>query len=279
MAGRQWARERYLPFVVTPFAHFGTGKDRVARNSTMDHQLQLLREAAGIFALTSVEQEGLRQYSVNSERVAVVGSGLDPLPETADFILLQQQYHLSRPFVIFIGRNSYEKGAIHAAQAVLAMRQQGSPIALVLVGQMTAEFERFYGRLTEREKGIIRPLGILSEPDKHTLLSQAELLLLPSRTDSFGIVLLEAWAHNKAVIGARAGGIPGVVDDGQNGLLVPFGDVLALAQAIHRLLHTPDLKQAMGQQGQTKITAEYTWDRVTDRVESHYQQLLTITAH
>jgi glycosyltransferase involved in cell wall biosynthesis len=279
MAGRQWARERYLPFVVTPFVHFGTGKDRVARNSTMDHQLQLLREAAGIFALTSVEQEGLRQYSVNSERVAVVGSGLDPLPETADFILLQQQYHLSRPFVIFIGRNSYEKGAIHAAQAVLAMRQQGSPIALVLVGQMTAEFERFYGRLTEREKGIIRPLGILSEPDKHTLLSQAELLLLPSRTDSFGIVLLEAWAHNKAVIGARAGGIPGVVDDGQNGLLVPFGDVLALAQAIHRLLHTPDLKQAMGQQGQTKITAEYTWDRVTDRVESHYQQLLTITAH
>ena len=60
---------------------------------------------------------------------------------------------------------------------------------------------------------MIRPLGILDEGEKHAILEASTMLLLPSHSDSFGIVILEAWAHGKPVIGARAGGIPGVIDD------------------------------------------------------------------
>lgn len=274
IASWHWAKQQNLPFLATPFAHFGTGQDRVARNSTMDHQLRLLREADAVFTLTSVEREGLRACGINPKHVVVVGSGLDPMPPMADFNRLQQQYHLTQPFVIFIGRNSYEKGAIHAAQAVLALRQQGNPISLVLVGQIAAEFKRFYGRLTESGKEGIRPLGILSESDKHALLKQAEILLLPSRTDSFGIVLLEAWAHGKAVIGARAGGIPDVIDHQQDGLLVNFGDVKGLAEAIEALLADASQRQTMGKNGRNKVHTQYNWEQVGERVCQTYKAIM-----
>lgn len=270
-AGWQWAQEHGLPFVATPFMHFGTGQDRVARNTTMAHQRQILMGSSRVLALTAVEQQGLQQMGV--ERVTVVGGGVEAPPSLGDTAVLSQQHQLTPPYALFIGRASKEKGAIHAAQAVLALAQQGIPITLALIGQQSPEFAHFYGRLTPTQQQWIRPLGILSENDKHTLLAGAVALLLPSRTDSFGIVLLEAWTHAIPVIGARAGGIPGVVDHEQNGLLVPFGDVPALSAALRRLLQEPALRRHLGEQGQQKVAQQYTWPQVAAHVLAAYAQL------
>ena len=275
LAGWQWIKQQRLPFAVTPFAHLGSAtNDRVALNSTMDHQRRLLGEADVVFTLTVVEQEGLQAHGIEMKRVTTVGSGLDPLPQPADFALLQQKHGLAPPFVLFVGRNSYEKGAIHAAQAVLSLRQQGSPVNLVLVGQMAVEFERFYGRLSPTEQTIIRPLGVVSEAEKHALLRHTEMLLLPSRTDSFGIVLLEAWAHGKPVIGARAGGIPGVIDHQQNGLLVEFGDVAGLATAVQTLLLDETKRRVLGENGRYKTQTQYSWQQVGRQVAAQYEQVV-----
>src|SRR5690606_8116758 len=112
----------------------------------------------------------------------------------------------------------------------------GRDIALLMIGSSTPEFENYRRRLSPEDRAAIRPLGILSDRDKHAVLDRAKFLMLPSRSDSFGIVLLEAWSHGVPVIAARAGGIPGVVDDGANGLLVPFADVDGLANAAERLI-------------------------------------------
>jgi glycogen synthase len=88
-------------------------------------------------------------------------------------------------------------------------------------------------------------------------------------------VLLEAWAHGVPVIGADAGGIPGVIDDGQNGLLVPFGDVAALGGALRRLLDDPALRQQLGEQGRQKVARQYTWPQVAARALDQYDQILT----
>lgn len=274
VAGWRWARQQSVPFLLTPFTHFGTGRDRVARNSTMDHQRRVFMEAARILVLTATEQSGLAALGVFPNQIDVIGGGLDAAPPLGDWAALQQQYGLQPPYVIFIGRNSFEKGAIHAAQAVLALHQAGGTARLVLVGQIAGEFERFYGRLSPHEQQVIRPLGIVNEQDKHTLLSRAELLLLPSRTDSFGIVLLEAWAHGKPVIGARAGGIPGVIDERHNGLLVGFGDVAGLAEAIQTLLTDELRRQRMGENGRDKVHSQYTWEQVGQRVWANYQAVM-----
>ncbi|MCB8984058.1 MAG: glycosyltransferase family 4 protein [Ardenticatenaceae bacterium] len=276
MSGWFLARRRHIPFVLTPFAHFGTdSRDRLARNATMDHQRRLLASADAVLALTSVEIDGLREWQIQPRRTAVIGGGLDPLPEMREPTAVLEHYGLQTgPFALFIGRVSRDKGALDAVRATLALNGAETDLTLVLVGQSSAEFERDYASLTAAEQKRIRPLGILDEQEKHALLATCTMLLLPSHTDSFGIVFLEAWAHGRPVIGARAGGIPGVVDDGENGLLVPYGDVEALAAAMRRLLTEPELGQTMGQRGRQKVQEVFNWDHVGARVLQIYEQVL-----
>ena len=268
------AKRTHTPLALTPFAHLGAGEhDRVARNSTMDHQLHILREANVVLTLTEIERGGLAAHGVPSERMMTIGSGLDEVPPLLEEEEVLAHYHLARPFIAFVGRASYDKGAVHAAEAVIRLRREGVDLVLALLGSSTPEFDRFLQGLPLAERLGIRPLGIVPESHKHTLLQASKLLVLPSRTDSFGIVILEAWAHGKPVIGARAGGIPAVIDEGQTGLLIDFGDVAGLAQAVRRLLLDEALCCELGQHGQAKLAAEYSWDRVAEKVLAAYQQM------
>lgn len=285
LAGRRFAARHQLPYVITPFAHFGESSlagsgrrgrhsQRVARNATMDHQRWLLESAAAVLALTEVEEKGFAAWNIRPNRVGVVGGGLDPVETIAEPGPLLARHRLQKPFAIFVGRINYDKGAIHAAEAIRRLRETGHPLTLALVGRETEQFRRYFRELPEVDRLLIRPLGSLDDAEKHALLQEATMLLLPSRADSFGIVLLESWFHGTPVVGARAGGIARVVDDGQDGLLVPFGDVGALAHAIERLLADPAYARRLGRQGQKKVRQTYTWERVADRVLDHYRALL-----
>lgn len=273
LVGWHYAQARQLPFVATPFTHFGVkGADRVTRNSTMAHQLQMLSAAARILALTTIERDGLIEWGLDATKIDVIWGGIDspPVSETA----VIPSHLISEPYVIYIGRTSFDKGAIHAAQAICQLQAIGKNIHLVLIGQNTAEFKQFMDKRSAREQNTIHHLGMLTNADKHALLNQAQALLLPSRTDSFGLVLLEAWSHAVPVIGARAGGIPDVIDDQENGLLVDFGDVADLAQAIDTLTQDDTLRQQMGQAGKRKVETIFTWQKTTDRVLDTYKTLL-----
>jgi glycogen synthase len=178
------------------------------------------------------------------------------------------------PLVLLIGRISRDKGALQAVEAVIGLQERGVAVALVLVGEPSREFERLYGRLTPEERQIIVPLGIVDEETKHALLRRAAMLVLPSAVESLGIVVLEAWTHRKPVIGARAGGLMAVIDEGSDGLLVEYGDVAGLADAIAALLGDPALAERLGSAGQRKVQAQFSWDAVTDRVEAAYAAAL-----
>lgn len=279
-AGWRYARQHRLPLVVTPYTHFGVsgrskGRDRVALNSTMEHQLKILTGASAVLTLTTIEEAGLVDLGLQPERVKTIRAGLDrPSPPVKPSAILER-LKLSTPFALYLGRASYDKGAIHAAQAINHLNTTHNiQLLLVLAGQSTPELERHYQNLPLKEKAWIRPLGVITDEEKQALLSQTEMLLLPSRTDSFGIVLLEAWGYGKPVIGARAGGIPGVIDDGRNGILVEFGNVSELSAAVKKLIDNPAQKEALGQAGREKVNSLYRWQAVGERVEAIYRNIL-----
>ena len=277
VAAHARAQATGTPLLVTPFAHLGArDDDRVARNSTMSHQLRIMRQAARLLTLTSIEADGLAHYRLPPARLAVVGSAADPPP--ADFgaspYCAADHPEARGTFGVYVGRLSYDKGALHAADAIRNLRLRGRDVALLLIGSSTPEFERYRRGLSPHDRAAIRTLGVLSDRDKHAVLSRAKFLMLPSRSDSFGIVLLEAWSHGVPVIAARAGGIPGVVDDGANGLLVPFADVDGLANSAERLITDETFARRLGRQGQEKLRAGYTWDAVVARVAGHYREVL-----
>jgi len=275
MAARRLSRRLGAPLVLTPFTHLGNGPgDRVALNSTMTHQLAALRAADAVLALTSVEAEQLADLGIAPDRIHTVGGGLvppSPPPDAEERARILEQLRVETPYALFIGRVTRDKGALDCMAAIEQSFRSG--ITLALVGAFSPEARRAHARLSPAARERVRLLGAVDERIKQTLLAETEMLLLPSRVESFGIVLLEAWHHGKPVVAARAGGLPGVVHDGENGLMVPPGDIGALATAIERLLSDQPLAHRLGQNGRAGLV-DYAWPAVAERVESAYRAAL-----
>lgn len=119
-------------------------------------------------------------------------------------------------------------------------------------------------------------LGPVSEDEKRDALAAADIFALPSRTDSFGIVYLEAWLYRKPVIGACTWGVTDVIVDGKDGRLVPFGDVPALADTIAFLADNPDVRAAMGARGEQKVYTLHTWEHKHALVHQLYCGLVKV---
>ncbi len=108
-------------------------------------------------------------------------------------------------------------------------------------------------------------------PDIQDVYAAADMFALPSHMEGFGLVYIEAAFHGVASVGARAGGVPDVILDGETGLLVPPGDPDALAAALARLHDDPALRRRLGEAARTRAYAEFTEERMADRYASLFK--------
>jgi glycosyltransferase involved in cell wall biosynthesis len=141
----------------------------------------------------------------------------------------------------------------------------------VIAGPVLSDVTEFARQLPAGDLNHIHILGFVSEEERRDLLDACDLLALPSRTESFGLVFMEAWANRKPVVGARAGAIPAVVRDGVDGLLVDFGDNAALADAIDVLVNSSTLRAQLGASGYANVVDESVW---FERVSAAYGKIL-----
>jgi glycosyltransferase involved in cell wall biosynthesis len=275
VAAWRFARRRAIPFVVTPFVHVGeAGREDVLINYVMPHQLEVLQDADAVIVQSDIEKNTLHRLGVASERVFRVGMGVDLDELTGGKgARFRAKYGITGPMVTFLGVVTYDKGSFHLIQALERLWERDDDVTLVIAGAPVEEFERFYRRLAAETKRRVRRVGVVRGQEKLDLLAATDMLVLPSRIDSFGIVYLEAWAYRKPVIGALAGGVPDIIEDGEDGLLVPFGDVTALCDAIHTLVEHKDLARSMGVQGRAKVESRYTWDRIYARIDGIYRKV------
>jgi glycosyltransferase involved in cell wall biosynthesis len=275
LRGFEHAQNNNLPYILTPFIHLSAdGSNRAALPVTMRHQRKLMQEASAVLTLTQEPLDGLSARGISIRQGAVLGGGVDVVPEMKNPEALLERYSLPPSFALFVGRANSGKGATHAALAVQQLRRAGHGASLVLAGRATPEFQDVWKRLDPAVQPFVRFLGSVSETEKHALMAQCDMLLLPSKHDAMGIVMLEAWSHGKPVIGARAGGIPGVVSHGVDGLLVEYGDVDSLAKAMRSLWQQPALRRELGERGRQKVARQYTWERACDVAEATYHELL-----
>lgn len=268
-----WRHDK--PFVATPLMHLGDA--RVRAHFQMAHQVDVYRQADAILALSQAEAREYTRLGVAPERVHVIPPGIDPPAHICDpeaAAAFRQEHHLVGPVVAFLGANTYDKGAFTLALAVAELNRTGEPVTAVFAGPASTELTAFLARQSPAMRTALEDrvhiLGVVDEATKYRLLAACAMLALPSQVDTFGIVLLEAWSHGKPVIGAAAGGIPEVIRDGQTGLLVPFGDVGALAGAIRRLIEAPEWAQKLGETGREQVLREYTWERTYRAVMQVY---------
>lgn len=281
-AGLRFARQRRIPFVCYPLTHLGAGpepgNDPPSRFYTMRHQVDLVRRSDAIAAQTPTERAFYADRGADPAHIHVIGAGINPHEVLGgDGPHFRRQHNLTGPVVAFLSGMAYDKGAVTLVEAVRLLWAAGRDLHLVLAGSLLTAFQRYLDGLPAQERARLIVLPGISDVDKRGLLAACDLLAMPSRVDSFGIVYLEAWLYRKPVIGAQAWGMGDVISDGEDGLLTPFGDAPALADAIVRLLDQPDAAQAMGARGAAKVYAQHTWAHKFALVEALYHQLTDAT--
>ena len=174
--------------------------------------------------------------------------------------------------VATVGRLTAVKDQETLIRAVAECVRQGERLFLVLLGEgdLRADLEALCERLGIAEN--VRFTGW--QPDVARLMVTCDLFCLPSRNEGMGKVLVEAMALGKPIVASDVGGIPDLVRSGENGLLVPVGDVTAWAQAIRELVRNPDLRRRMGETGR-RIAPAYSVEAMIKQIDELYAKLLS----
>jgi N-acetyl-alpha-D-glucosaminyl L-malate synthase BshA len=151
------------------------------------------------------------------------------------------------------------------------------PALLVMVGDGP---ERSVAESEVRELGIADHVLFLGKIDEVApLLAGADIFLLPSNSESFGLSALEALASGVPVIGANVGGLPGVVKNGVTGFLCDVGDVDGMARATLSLLQDPERWQAASTAAAKDARERFSQNTIVEQYEALYEQTLATSQH
>jgi glycosyltransferase involved in cell wall biosynthesis len=263
--GLRLARRLGAPFLLTPFLHLGDPDDpadRTRRTYTSPALLSLARAADAVFVQSAAERAALLGAGLPEAKVVLQGLGVDPAECTGGDREAARRAWGVGPGEVVVGHlanNSAEKGTVDLLRAAERLWGRGLRFRVVLAGPEMPNFRRFWGELGPRPDAPVSRLGVLTERQKRDFFAGLDVFALPSRSDSFGLVLLEAWANGLPNLAYRAGGVAEVVRDGQDGLLVRCGDVEALAGALGRLLADAGLRRRLGESGRERAVNELGW--------------------
>lgn len=279
LAAAQAACRWQVPLIVFPLTHLGAGArpgvDRVSRYYTMRHQVAAVLQADCAITITPTEADFYASHGMPRGRLRIAAGGINPDElQGGQAERFRFAHQLKAPVITFLSTMAYDKGATHVVDAIRQLWRAGERVELVMAGSQWPDFQRYLTTLPKDERNRIRILGHISADDKRDLLAATDILVMPSRTDSFGIVYLEAWFYGKPVIGARAWGITDVITDGVDGVLVPFGDVGTLARELATLLADPTQREKLGEAGRRKVLQHYTWEKQYAIVRATYEQLV-----
>jgi glycosyltransferase involved in cell wall biosynthesis len=277
------ARRLRVPFLLTPFLHLGdpdNAADSTRRGYTASHLRWLLRQADGVFVQTPTERVAVIELGVAPKRVHLQGLGVDPAECTGgDREAARRSWGIAPGEVVVghLANQSYEKGTIDLILAMEKLWAAGDPIRLVLAGPEMPNFTDFWKAFTHRvptARQRVRRLGVLSETQKKDFYAGIDLFALPSRSDSFGLVLLEAWSNGVPSVAYRAGGIADVIRADVDGVLVPCGNLGALAGALGHLSKTAEQRSRLGSCGQERLATDFTWSDKLNLVRQVMTELI-----
>jgi D-inositol-3-phosphate glycosyltransferase len=288
-------KTRWSVPVLQMFHTLGRLKNRVARSAAelepavrLEEETRIVSEADRIVAANVVERaELLRDYAAHASRIATIPCGVDTdLFTPGDRAEARRRLGLDdRPVLLWVGRIAPIKGLDTLLDTVARLREGGQDMRLLVVGGDADEPTS--GHETSLRQRIAR-LGLVDSvrfvgPQPQSVLplyyAAADLTVLPSYYESFGMVALEAMACGSPVIASRVGGLVTTVRDGVTGFLVPDGDVGALAERIETLVADPELRWRLGREG-VRWAAQHRWPCVAEAVCKEYASLESrATAH
>jgi starch synthase len=243
-----------------------------------------IEHADAVIAVSGAMRDAVLELypKVDPARIEVIHNGIDPeqfAPDAGTEALVRYGVDPARPYVMFVGRISRQKGIDLLLEAVRSL-EPSAQFVLCAGSSDTAELREEVAHAVEELRalrdGVVWLENMVSRADLIQLLTHAVLLAVPSVYEPLGIVNLEAMACETAVVASAVGGIPEVVEDGETGLLVPYDAnqrgafVAALAAGMNALLADPELARRMGVAGRRRVMEHFTWRRIAEETAAVY---------
>jgi len=242
---------------------------------------RLLRDASKVIALTRVEAEQYRHMGVPEEKITIIPNGID-LSEYAELSpkgSFKKKFNIpeDKKIILYLGRIHKTKGIdfLVRAYAHLINEMNFKDAVLVIVGPDGG----FLGEV----KSLVQSLGIsrlvmftgpLYGNEKLSAYVDSDVVVLPSRYETFPNVVLEAYACSKPVVASNVEAIPDIVLHGKTGLLFQAGDVKGLANAIAYMLTHSEEAERMGRNARRLVEERSSIDRVVTQLEALYEKVL-----
>ena len=248
-------------------------------------------------AVIAVSQETrndvLRLFDIAPEKVHVIHNGIELKQyrnNPATDALTSRGVDPSKPFVLFVGRITRQKGIIHLVNAIPEIDPS---LQIVLCAgapdtkEIGEEMEARVAEVSKGREGVIWIREMLPREDVIQFYSHAAVFCCPSVYEPFGIINLEAMACETAVVASAVGGIPEVVIPGETGLLVdltlkegtfdpvdPSAFSHGLATAINEVALDPALRERFGQAGRKRVEEHFSWTAIAERTLELYRSLV-----
>jgi D-inositol-3-phosphate glycosyltransferase len=286
-------RERWSVPMLQMFHTLGDLKNRVARRAAdlepavrLSEEARVIASAERLVAASVAERAHLvRHAGADPSRIAVVPCGVDTelfRPGDAEEARAGLGF-AGGPLILYVGRLAPIKGLETLLDAIALLDRRGRRVRLVIVGGEADEPRGgheadLHARITAL--GIADLVGFVGPQRQESLRTHyiaADVTVLPSHYESFGMVALETMACGSPVVASRVGGLTTTVRDGVTGFLVPEGDVTALAGRLETLLGDPDLRWRLGREG-VRWAAQHRWPCVAEAICREYA-LLESRAH
>jgi glycogen synthase len=267
------ARLHQLPLVVTLHCSLrhtldaADGDARRLRTVGIPAERWATGSAAAVISLSRRTRARLAQDGLDPRRLHAIPSGVPPARDVTPDDPLPG---VARPRVLFVGRLEGEKDVATLVRAFARLADRRAELVLVGDGSDREKLERL-----ARELGIaprMRITGYVPRPQVAAAFAYADVLAMPSRFEELGTAVLEAMQAGVPVVASDVGGLPEAV--GTAGLLVPPGDVGALAGALDRLLADRALRSRLGATGRRR-SADYGWDGLAEKVLAVYERAVT----
>ena len=277
-AGLRGGELRGIPVVTAPCAHLGEpGSDAVRQHYLQPHQMELLRRCAKVLCMTTTERDHLRRLGLPEQKLAVTPFGVDLQNAVGgDPQFLQKKHSIDAPVVLHLGMKAYEKGSETLVEAMKLLWQRGSDAWLVMAGPSLSTFDTYIASAA-RDCPRLLNLPPFADDEKRDLLASATIVAQPSRVESLGLVLLEAWANRKPVVAADIAVSRELMHSSRGGTTVPFGNAQRLAEALETLLGDPAARDQMSAGGYQKAM-EYQGDAPWRRIAAELERVVAAAA-
>ena len=270
------AKHNNIPFVLTPHVHTGEPSvPETIQTCTKPHHIKLMTETNRIITKSEIEKRAIMKFGIPEEKLFTIVNGIESSEiaggKGENF---REKFGIKQPFMLHLSQLSKPKGTYFIIDSMKLLWEQGLDFDLVLAGSKSDDFDVYINSLEENVRKHIIVLNRISDEDKKNALAACDIFAMPSIVDAFGLVFLEAWFYKKPIIGAFAGGVPEVIEDGINGFLVPFNDRYMLSEIISKLYDSPSLRKKMGENGYRKVIEEYNWDKAYNQTKILYEETI-----